>query len=100
MSATETAAARNLAEFLMKPDPNRLGNPTPLEVRVRQGITELAGDIAREVIAAHPELHDMLRHRVVSVVAAALRNDAMLNQIVTGAVAAGLGQIIAEQKVT
>lgn len=100
VTTDETAAARALAEHLMKPGGYSGNSPSPLEVRVRRGIGELADQVVREVIAAHPELHELIRRRVVAVVAAALRDDEMLSKTVTAAVAAGLGALVADRQVT
>lgn len=98
MGADTTPAAQKLAEFLTARDSSYHGSKSPLEARVNAGIVELAGTIAAEVIAAHPELREVIRKRTVMVVAQALQDDSYLNRIVTDAVAKGLGQLVSERE--
>jgi len=78
-------ASAQLTEFLVKADGYR--GKSPLMQRVETEISAMARTIAAEVVAENPGLTDKIRERTRHVVAAALRDDAYLNGLITQAVA-------------
>lgn len=67
---------------------------SPLESAVRGMIGELAREIAKKVVDAHPELNSVIEKRVKDTIAVALREDSFLNSTVARAIGEALGQLV------
>jgi len=89
-SPSESAAARQLAEFLTQR--GQYSSSSYLEDRVRIEIKGMAAAIAREIVESTPELGEIVRRKTREVVAAALREDSWLGERVVEAVAGALRQ--------
>lgn len=96
MTNDPTAVARTLTAFLVE-SPNHYSK-SPVEERVRAEITRIANELAIEVINANEQVREVIRARVQSTIAAALRDDSYLSEVVVQAVARGLGRIVADSE--
>lgn len=84
---TQAQMASELAAFLTTRQPGYgSSGKTPLEEILHAQITQLARQIAAEVIAATPELAEHVRRMAERTVREALNSDTWLNQTVLSAV--------------
>lgn len=97
-SPDEAQVARDLAAYLTKTDGyTRL---SPLDGLIRARISTLAGEIATEIVLAHPELRQVIAKQTEDLVRMALRDDAFLRATVASAVGKALGKLVKEESDT
>ena len=96
---TQAQVASDLAAFLTtRPSGYGGSGKTPLEELLHAQITQMARQIAAEVIAATPELADHIRRMAERTVREALNNDTWLNQTVLSAVSKAITDLALERR--
>lgn len=74
------------------------GGRSPLEEMLQAQITQMTRQIAAEVIAATPELHDHVQRMVQQTIRWAMNQDGWLNQTVVTAVSKALTDLALERQ--
>lgn len=90
---TEVQAARALTEFLTSTrDRYGSSSTSQIEQAVQVRIATMCREMADEVVRANPDVVAVLRSRLEQTVAAVLRDDRTLDEMITKAVASALAK--------
>lgn len=93
---SEQEMAQELTRYLI--DRDRYNGTSPLESMVKTEISAMARSIAKRVVEENPAIQTAIEERTRLVIGLALRDDAYLSTVVSGAVARALGQLVQERQ--